>query len=443
MKILVLNGSPKGEYSITLKTVEYIEKHNPDHEFRVLNVGKNIKRFQKDFSEAVIALEEAEMILFTFPVYTFLAPSQLHIFIRLMKESKAEISGKWASVITTSKHFYDITAHNYIKENCMDMGLKFVNGLSADMDDLLHEKGRHEALAFFDHLIWSVQNDMYEKDCIDRKAPAHRPVSMAYGVPKEDKRCVIVADLDPADAQLSAMIDRFDAVFPYKTDLVNIRDFNFRGGCISCFNCSVSGECIYKDGFEELLRDNIQSSDAIVLAFSITDHSMGTQFKTYDDRQFCNGHRTVTSGTPFGYLISGNYSCESNLKMLIEARAECGGNYLAGTATDEFDPDNEIDKMAKELAYAMEKKYTQPANFYGVGGMKIFRDLIYLMQGLMKADHKYYKAAGIYDFPQKKKGTILAMYLVGALMGNKKLKAKAGNKMNEGMIAPYVKALEK
>ena len=61
----------------------------------------------------------------------------------------------------------------------------------------------------------------------------------------------------------------------------------------------------------------------------------------------------------------------------------------------------------------------------------------------MKADHKYYKAAGIYDFPQKKKGTILAMYLVGALMGNKKLKAKAGNKMNEGMIAPYVKALEK
>ena len=170
---------------------------------------------------------------------------------------------------------------------------------------------------------------------------------------------------------------------------------------------------------------------------------MGTQFKIYDDRQFCNGHRTVTSGTPFGYLISGNYSCEPNLKLLIEARAECGGNYLAGAASDEFDPEKEIEKMAKELAYAMERGYTQPANFYGVGGMKIFRDLIYLMQGLMRADHKYYKAHGIYDFPQKKKGTMLAMYLVGALMKNKKLKAKAGNKMNDGMIAPYVKALEK
>ena len=164
MKILVLNGSPKGDYSITLKTVEYIEKHNPGYEFRVLNVGKNIKKYEKDFSETQSALQEAEMILFSFPVYTFLAPSQLHKFIRLMKENGGELSGKWASVITTSKHFYDITAHNYIKENCMDMGLKFVNGLSADMDDLLHEEGRREALAFFDHLIWSVKNDIYEKD---------------------------------------------------------------------------------------------------------------------------------------------------------------------------------------------------------------------------------------------------------------------------------------
>ena len=74
--------------------------------------------------------------------------------------------------------------------------------------------------------------------------------------------------------------------------------------------------------------------------------------------------------------------------------------------------------------------------------MKIFRDLIYKMRGMMKADHRFYKAHGQYDFPQKDKGTILKMYLVGALLSSPKIKAKMGNQMNEGMIGPYRKIVE-
>jgi len=57
---------------------------------------------------------------------------------------------------------------------------------------------------------------------------------------------------------------------------------------------------------------------------------MGSVFKMYDDRQFCNGHRTVTMGKPTGYLISGNYPAETNLQVIIEGRSEVGGNFLAG-----------------------------------------------------------------------------------------------------------------
>ena len=71
------------------------------------------------------------------------------------------------------------------------------------------------------------------------------------------------------------------------------------------------------------------------------------------------------------------------------------------------------------------------------------RDLIYQMQGMMKEDHRFYKEHGFYDFPQKRKGTILGMYLVGAMMTNKKLRRKLGNKMTEGMLMPYKKILEK
>ena len=87
----------------------------------------------------------------------------------------------------------------------------------------------------------------------------------------------------------------------------------------------------------------------------------------------------------------------------------------------------------------METKHTAPRNFWGVGGMKIFRDLIYQMRGMMRADHKFYKKQGIYDFPQKKRLNSLKMYLVGMLLSNEKILGKMGNKMNEGMLAPYKK----
>jgi hypothetical protein len=61
MNILVLNGSPKGEYSITLQTVRYLEKLNPEHSFAVLHVGRQIKSLEKDFSKALAALENREI----------------------------------------------------------------------------------------------------------------------------------------------------------------------------------------------------------------------------------------------------------------------------------------------------------------------------------------------------------------------------------------------
>jgi len=443
MNILVLNGSPKGNYSITLQTSLYLERIFPVHKFQFLNVGQQIKSFEKDFSRAADAITGADLIIFSYPVYTFIAPSQMHRFIELLKASGLDLSNKFATQITTSKHFYDVTAHKYIEENCHDLGIKYIKGLSADMDDLLTENGRKTAKEFFQFVCWSIEHDVYESNTGHAAVSAHRPVSPA--AIKDDEKSgdvVIVTDCAKDDKQLNDMINRFRAVLRHKSRIVNISEYPFSGGCLGCFNCASEGKCVYKDGFDEFLRSRIQTADAIVYAFSIKDHSMGSIFKMYDDRQFCNGHRTVTMGKPVGYLVSGNYPAESNLQMIIEGRSEVGGNFLAGVACDETDPDGEIDRLAAKLDYAISSKYSQPRNFYGVGGMKIFRDLIWLMRGMMKADHKFYKKHGIYDFPQKKKGTILKMYLAGALISSPKLKAKMGNKFYEGMIAPYRKILK-
>jgi len=98
MHILVLNGSPKGEYSITLQTVRYLEKLSPADTFEVLHVGQKIKSLEKDFAPAAEALDRAELLLFSYPVYTFLAPSQLHRFIELVKQHNVPLAGKFATL---------------------------------------------------------------------------------------------------------------------------------------------------------------------------------------------------------------------------------------------------------------------------------------------------------------------------------------------------------
>ena len=444
MEILVINGSPKGKNSVTLQTVNYLEILHPEHHFDVLHAGQSIKALEKDFSSALDAVKKADMLLFSYPVYTFIAPCQLQRFIELLKESGVDIAGKYAAQITTSKHFYDITAHRYIQDNCADFGLRYLGGLSADMEDLTTENGQKQAREFFDFIMWSAEHGICEPPTAQpyEYTPTRATVPESEGGEKSGD-VVIVADLREGDDALRAMIDRFRAVLPRKTRVINIREYPFAGGCLSCFNCAVSGKCIYKDGFDEFLRNEIQTADAIVYAFAVSDHSMGARFKMYDDRQFCNGHRTVTTGMSFGYLICGDLEHEENLRTIIEARAQVGGNYLAGIATDSAGTDAAIDSLCAKLTRAIETKYLPPQNFYGVGGMKVFRDLIWLMQGMMRADHKFYKAHGQYDFPQKQWPKMLAMYAVGAMMSSKKLKAKMGSAMTEGMLMPYNKVLEK
>jgi len=440
MNICVISGSPKGENSITYQTVRYLIKRFPREQFETIHVGQRIRALEKDLSPALDAIGRSDLLLFCYPVYTFIAPSQLHRFIELLKSSGEDISGKFAAQISTSKHFYDVTAHNFIKENCLDMGLRYLGGLSADMEDLLCEQGQRDAAAFWRLVRFRANNKIFEPIPRRNTQTQKRYVPSGIQTPKkEGKDVVIVASLEPGDTDLAAMIEDFRGQYPHRTRVVNLMDYPFSGGCLGCFNCAATGKCIYKDGFDDFLREEIQTASAIVYAFRIKDHSMGARMKLYDDRQFCNGHRTVTAGMPMGYLIRGDLCAEPNLRMIIDGRSEVGRNFLAGAATDE----EGVCRLTKTLEYALAHRLTQPTNFLGVGGIKIFRDLIWVMRGMMKADHEFYKAHGLYDFPQKEKATILKMKLVGALLSNPKIKAHMGSRMNEGMLAPYRKVLDR
>ena len=444
MKILVLNASPKGAQSTTVHTALYLQALHPEHTFTFLPVGQRIRAYEKDFAPVRTALEEADLVLFCYPVYTFIAPSQLHRLMELIKTDGVDLSGKLASQITTSKHFYDVTAHRWLEENCCDLGMRVIRGLSADMEDLLSARGQEEARMFFDQLVFSCAHGPFvapSPRAPRRDTLVYRPVLPAAAKTR-DRDVVIVTNCADDDENLAGMIADFRAALPCESRVVNIRQFPFDGGCLGCFGCAITGKCVYKDGFDDFLRNTIQSVDGFVYAFTISDHYTHSSFKCFDDRQFCNGHRTVTHGKPIAYLISGDYRYESNLQMIVEGRAEVGGNYLCGVATDEGNTTAALEGLAENLTFAMDHSLRRPANFYGVGGMKIFRDLIYVMQGLMKADHKFYKAHGIYDFPQKQHARIWQMRLVGALLAVPSIQRKAKGKMTEAMIGPYRHVVE-
>lgn len=444
MNILVVNGSPGGKESVTLQTVRLIQKHFKDQSFEVLNVGQQIKVIEKNFAPARKAVEKADILLWAYPVYTFLVPSQLHRFMELLTEEGVDMQGKASMQISTSMHFYDVTAHRFVKDFCGDCGMKYIGGLSAGMEDLLKIEGRIQAVAFFRHALWAYDNGLFEDISTTR---SDVPKNMAQ--PKQEKlstsidhKIVIVADAKENE-RLQAMIQRFRSLLGSGVEVVELNDYPFAGGCLGCFHCASDGKCIYKDGFDTFLREHIQGGEAIVYAFQIKSHSMGSLFKMFDDRQFCNGHRTVTMGKPMAYLIDGDLQGEENLKTLIEARAQVGDNPLAGMIDDTGEVDLKIDLLAKNLVYCLENPMEMPQNFYGVGGMKIFRDLIYVMQGMMREDHRFYKKHGFYDFPQKNRMKVLAVYALGILTRNEKFMKKNGLRMRQGMVMPYEAILKK
>ncbi|MBP1700336.1 MAG: dehydrogenase (quinone), partial [Deltaproteobacteria bacterium] len=86
MKITVLNGSPKGDSSVTLQYVHFIQKKFPQHELKIVNIASQIKKIEKDqkaFQEIMDEVRSSEGVLWAFPLYYLLVSSQYKRFIEL------------------------------------------------------------------------------------------------------------------------------------------------------------------------------------------------------------------------------------------------------------------------------------------------------------------------------------------------------------------------
>lgn len=454
MKIAVLNGSPKGDLSVTMQYVKFIEKKNPGNEFEYINISQRINKIEEDpdfFSVITGKISDSDLVIWCVPLYVMLVPSQYKRFIELIWERGIEgiFRGKYAAVITTSIHFFDNTAHNYMRGICDDLGMIFTESFSPDMYDIMQEEGRTKLLQFADICFKAVEDKTVTSRAsgvTDYCMPVYEPGAAQVKTSTAGKRVLILSDRRYINDNMGNMITRLQSAFDGDVRVMALTDVDMKGGCLGCCECGFDYRCVYtgKDGFIDFYNNEIVTSDIIIYAGEIKDRYLSAKWKQMFDRSFFNTHTPTLQGKQTALLVSGPLRSIPNLREILQSYSEFQRANLVDIVTDEQDSastDILIDSLAARLVEFSKTGYVRPQTFLGVGGTKIFRDDVWgRLRFVFQADHKYYEEHGFYDFPQDDKKTIEINEKMMALTANPEMRENIRKMIKSEMVKP-IKAI--
>ena len=451
MKIAVLNGSPKGEKSVTLQYALFMQKKFPDLELAIHPVAQKIQKLERDeeaFRQLLEDIRSAELVLWAFPLYFLSVSSQFKRFIELIFERGADeaFRDRYAAALSTSVHFFDHTAHNYMHAICDDLRMRYLGGYSAGMYDLLRRRERQRFLLFAENL----------QDAVKRRAPTaamyppltwtpftYLPSPAQSSVDAGGKRVLILTDARPEDANLTGMVQMLRDQFLQGGEVVNLHEVSIAGGCLGCISCGYDNRCVYfgRDGYRDFFEAKVKTADVIVMAGAMKDRALSSRWKLFFDRSFYNTHQPVLSGKQVGFLISGPLGQNENLRQTLAAYTEGMGANLAGFVTDEPGDSAAIDARLHEFALTAVRlamqSYLQPATFLGIAGAKVMRDEIWgPLRFAFLADHRYFKKHGMYRFPQKRYKMRMRNALMTLMMSIPATRKGIEKRITEEMVKP-------
>ncbi len=454
MRIVVLNGSPKGDVSVTMQYVSYVRKKFPGHTYEILNIAQDIRKIEKDtatWNAVIDRIRSADLVLFAFPLYYLLVCSQYKRFIELVFERNAGevFTGKYAASLSTSIHFFDQTAHAYIHAISDDLGMKYLGFYSAEMRDLLLHEERIRLEKFASLLF----NAITKKMPVQRENAPLVPPTLAYipgriptTVSTGSKKVVILTDSDGSSPNLEAMTDRLKTIFSGPVETVNLHDMKIRGPCLGCCQCGYDNTCVYTDEYVDFFKGKLLPADIIIMAGAVHDRYLSSAWKQFFDRSFFKGHIPALKGKQIGFVLAGPVAQIPHMKEALAAWAENGG-FRALFVSDEVSRSEELDAllgaMAENLVQGAETGYIPPHTFYGVGGHKIFRDFIYVRSKFVfQADYRYFAAHNMFDFPHAEyKNRVLNAVLI-PLTRIPGFRKKVFSDMKYHMTAPFLSVLE-
>jgi multimeric flavodoxin WrbA len=423
MKIIVLNGSPKGELSVTMQYVAYLAKLYPQHEFNIHHIAQRLKRLERDlkaFDGVIDQIRSSDAVLWGFPLFILHVHANYKRFIELVFERNAQeaFKGKYTAALSTSIHFFDHTAHNYIHAICDDLEMRFIESYAPGMDDLMKAEGRQQLAIFGRQFLEAIQNQVPTQ----RQYPPLKTTDFLYQtilppnpVSTRGKKVVILHDEKQEDSNLAKMVNRCRSAFAGEVKVVNIHDVEIKSSCLGCLKCGSNNRCTFtgKDGYIEFYKSTVMTADVLVYAGRMVDRFYSARWKMFFDRIFFNTHTPVLVGKQIALVVSGPLSQEPNLMEVFRGFFEFQGANLVGVVSDESGSSEDLDRlldqlMRQALAYALDG-YLRPQTFLGVGGMKVFRDDIYgRLRMIFPADHRAYQKNGLYKtFPQVEFGNMM------------------------------------
>jgi multimeric flavodoxin WrbA len=299
-------------------------------------------------------------------------------------------------------------------------------------------------------------------DAIERRAPTSRTYPPVTGrefeyapgvgghiVDPKGKRIVLVTDVEPHQANLLGMIERFSDAFAGRVETINLHDLEIKGGCLGCLRCGYDNECAYegRDDYIEFYNSRVRTADILVFAGAIRDRYLSATWKNFFDRSFFNTHTPSLTGKQLAWLISGPLGQNANLREILQALAEFQHAHLAGVVTDEEGDSAQVDdllqSLAENLVWCAESGYSRPPTFLGVGGMKVFRDDIWgRLRTVFQADHRAYRQMGVYDFPQRNWGIRALNAVTGVLFKIPRVRQGFAEQVKSQMVQPYRKLVQ-
>lgn len=452
MKILVLNGSPTGEKSITLQYTYYLQQIHKEHAIEIVNVAQQIKKIEEDknfFHSIMEKVNQADAVIWSFPVYVYLVPAQLKRFIELIWERNAQqnFAGKHAIAISTSIHFYDTLAQHYMQGIMDDMNMHFAGKYSARMGDLLEEDERKHFDIFINDFLETVEKkENTVKHYAQVKCDAITYVSEVVNrtVDLQGKKAVIIYDANDEASNLTKMVRKLESLYVGDVTVINLWDVKINGGCLGCMKCALDNDCVYgqSDDIAYIYDRQIANADIVIYGVTIKDRFLSARFKMFMDRRFRKTHQPQLVGKQLGVMVQGTLSQLNDLDWFFQAEAEMGDGNLAAIMSDEVSDSRELDEMiecfARKLVTLSQNNYMSPRSFAGVAGKKIFRDDIWgELRFVFQKDHDYYTKNGWYDFPQYDKKVKKTNSIMMKVTKIPKVREVMREQMRDKMLEPY------
>jgi multimeric flavodoxin WrbA len=451
MRIAVLNGSPKGSTSVTMQYVDYLGKKFPAHTLKIHNIAQQIRVLEREenaFQEIVTEVQLSDGVLWAFPLYYFTVASQYKRFIELIFERRKEeaFRGKYTAVLTTSIHFFDHTAHNYLRAICDDLDMKFAGSFSADMYDLLKENSREQLVLFGQEFFRAIERRARPSKAfppVTHHAFDYLPGPAPAKLDAGSRKIVLIADEATDAPNLQRMIERFRDSFAQEIQTVYLSGVDIKGGCLGCIRCGYDNTCTYegKDGFIDFFNQTVRPADMLVFAGAIRDRYLSSRWKLFFDRSFFNTHMPYLAGKQVGFIVSGPLGQIPNLRQILEAYVQLHQANLVDIVTDESGDSEALDaqlrQLGENLIWGVETGSMKPATFLGTGGRKIFRDDVRArLRFPFRADDAHYRKHALYDFPQKDYKSRITSSLLLLLSRVPRIRKEIYSRIKEEMIKP-------